>query len=46
VTVLAVTGLAKEAKLAGVAGVVAVAGGGDARRPDGKLNALHGDLRG
>jgi hopanoid-associated phosphorylase len=46
VTVLAVTGLAKEAKLAGVAGVVAVAGGGDADGLMAKLNALHGDLRG
>jgi len=46
VTVLAVTGLAKEAKLAGVAGVVAVAGGGDAGGLMAKLDALHGDLRG
>jgi hopanoid-associated phosphorylase len=46
VTVLAITGLAKEAKLAGVAGVVAVAGGGDADGLMAKLNALHGDLRG
>ncbi|HKU64689.1 MAG TPA: hypothetical protein VJQ06_06500 [Rhizomicrobium sp.] len=45
-TILAVTGLAKEAKLAGVAGVVAVAGGGDAKSLMAKLNALHGDLRG
>ncbi|HKX64180.1 MAG TPA: hypothetical protein VJM78_02650 [Rhizomicrobium sp.] len=45
-TILAVTGLAKEAKLAGVAGVVAVAGGGDADGLMAKLNALHGDLRG
>jgi len=46
VTILAVTGLAKEAKLVGVAGVVAVAGGGDADGLMAKLNALHGDLRG
>jgi len=46
VTVLAVTGLAKEAKLVGVAGVVAVAGGGDAGGLMAKLDALHGDLRG
>jgi hopanoid-associated phosphorylase len=46
VTILAVTGLAKEAKLAGVAGVVAVAGGGDSDGLMAKLNALHGDLRG
>ena len=45
-TVLAVTGLAKEAKIVGVAGVVAVAGGGDGDRLEAKLNALHGDLRG
>jgi adenosylhomocysteine nucleosidase len=45
VTVLAVTGLAKEARIVGVAGVVAVAGGGDASLAD-KLNALHGDIRG
>jgi len=46
VTILAVTGLAKEAKLAGVAGVVAVAGGGDADGLMAKLNALHGDIHG
>jgi len=46
VTVLAVTGLAKEAKLVGVAGVVAVAGGGDGDRLAAKLDALHCDLRG
>ena len=45
-TVLAVTGLAKEAKLVGIAGVVAVAGGGDAGGLMAKLDALHGDLRG
>lgn len=45
-TILAVTGLAKEAKLVGVAGVVAVAGGGDGERLAAKLEALHGDLRG
>jgi adenosylhomocysteine nucleosidase len=45
VTVLAVTGLAKEAEIVGVADVVAVAGGGDASLAD-KLNALHGDIRG
>jgi adenosylhomocysteine nucleosidase len=46
VTILAVTGMAKEAKLAGVAGVVAVVGGGDSGGLMAKLNALHGDLRG
>jgi hopanoid-associated phosphorylase len=46
VTILAVTGLAKEAKIVGVAGVVAVAGGGDGDGLAAKLNALHGDIRG
>ncbi|HET7086671.1 MAG TPA: hypothetical protein VFI23_18030 [Rhizomicrobium sp.] len=45
-TILAVTGLAKEAKIVGTAGVVAVAGGGDANDLMAKLNALHGDIRG
>lgn len=45
-TVLAVTGLAKEAKIVGIAGVVAVAGGGDSASLEEKLNALHGDIRG
>jgi hopanoid-associated phosphorylase len=45
-TILAVTGLAKEAEIAGVAGVVAVAGGGDAASLADKLNSLHGDIRG
>src|SRR5579872_7341333 len=45
-TVLAVTGLSKEAEMAGVAGVVAVAGGGDADGLAAKLNALHGDISG
>jgi hopanoid-associated phosphorylase len=45
-TILAVTGLAKEAKIAGIAGVVAVVGGGDADGLMAKLNALHGDIRG
>jgi hopanoid-associated phosphorylase len=46
VTILAVTGLAKEAEIVGVADVVAVAGGGDAVSLADKLNALHGDIRG
>jgi hopanoid-associated phosphorylase len=46
VTVLAVTGLAKEARIVGVAGVVAVAGGGNSESLAAKLNALHGDIRG
>lgn len=45
-TVLAVTGLAKEAKIVGTYGVVAVAGGGDGDGLAAKLNALHGDIRG
>ena len=45
-TILAVTGLAKEAEIVGVADVVAVAGGGEAVSLAGKLNALHGDIRG
>ena len=44
-TILAVTGLTKEAEIVGVADVVAVAGGGDASLAD-KLKALHGDIRG
>jgi len=46
VTILAVTGLAKEARVVGVAGVVAVAGGGDGDGLAAKLGALHGDIRG
>ncbi len=45
-TIIAVTGLAKEAKIVGIAGVVAVAGGGDGDGLAAKLNALHGDIRG
>ena len=45
-TILAVTGLAKEAKIVGTAGVIAVAGGGDADGLMAKLKALHGDIRG
>src|SRR4051812_9147126 len=45
-TILAVTGLAKEANIAGIAGVIAVAGGGDSVSLEAKLNALHGDIRG
>jgi adenosylhomocysteine nucleosidase len=46
VTILAVTGLSKEAEIVGVAGVIAVAGGGDADGLAAKLKALHGDIRG
>jgi adenosylhomocysteine nucleosidase len=45
-TILAVTGLSKEAKIAGIAGVIAVAGGGDSVNLEAKLNALHGDICG
>jgi adenosylhomocysteine nucleosidase len=45
-TILAVTGLKREAEIAGGAGVVAVAGGGDAAGLAAKLEALHGDIRG
>jgi hopanoid-associated phosphorylase len=46
VTILAVTGLTREAKIIGGEGVIAVAGGGDAGSLAGKLAALHGDIRG
>jgi adenosylhomocysteine nucleosidase len=46
VTILAVTGLMREAELAGTDGVVAVAGGGDAAGLMAKLEALHGDITG
>jgi hopanoid-associated phosphorylase len=45
-TILAVTGLKKEARIVGAADVVAVAGGGDSAGLAEKLNALHGDIRG
>lgn len=45
-TVLAVTGLKREAEIAGGVGVVAVAGGGDAKSLSQKLDALHGDIKG
>ena len=45
-TILAVTGMKKEAEIVGTAGVVAVAGGGDGNGLAAKLNALHGDIRG
>jgi len=46
VTILAVTGLTREAEIAGTDGVVAVAGGGDAAGLARKLEALHGDITG
>ncbi len=45
-TIIAVTGLAKEARIVGVADVVTVAGGGDSDGLAKKLDALHGDLQG
>lgn len=45
-TIIAVTGLAKEAGIVGTAGVIAVTGGGDGDGLTAKLNALHGDIRG
>lgn len=45
-TIIAVTGLTKEAKIVGVTDVVAVAGGGDGDGLAQKLDALHGDLKG
>ena len=44
--ILAVTGLTREAQIAGTDGVVAVAGGGDAAGLMQKLEALHGDITG
>ena len=45
-TILAVTGLKREAEIVGGKGVVAVTGGGDAASLQGKLDALHGDIKG
>ena len=45
-TVIAVTGLVKEAEIVGTSGVVAVAGGGNGELLAQKLDALHGDIRG
>lgn len=45
-TVLAVTGLKKEAQIVGVSGVIVVAGGGNGALLAQKLGALHGDIRG
>jgi hopanoid-associated phosphorylase len=46
VTILAVTGLRREAEIAGGPGVVAVAGGGASQSLAEKLDALHGDIKG
>jgi hopanoid-associated phosphorylase len=45
-TILAVTGLKKEAEIVGTAGVIVVVGGGDGDGLAAKLNALHGDIKG
>ena len=45
-TILAVCGLKREAEIAGLPGVVAVAGGGDSAGLARKLDALHGDITG
>ena len=45
-TILAVTGLTREAEIAGTTGVIAVAGGGDGAGLAKKLEALHGDITG
>ena len=45
-TILAVTGLVREAETVGTDGVIAVAGGGDGDGLASKLDALHGDIRG
>jgi adenosylhomocysteine nucleosidase len=45
-TILAVTGMIKEAGIIGTAGVVVVVGGGDGAGLTSKLDALHGDIGG
>jgi hopanoid-associated phosphorylase len=45
-TILAVTGLKREAEIVGGPGVVAVTGGGDVKSLAEKLDALHGDIKG
>jgi len=45
-SILAVCGLKREGEIAGVRGVVAVAGGGDVAGLTRKLEALHGDIAG
>jgi adenosylhomocysteine nucleosidase len=46
VTILAITGMIKEAGIIGTAGVVVVVGGGDGDGLAQKLDALHGDIGG
>ena len=45
-TILAVTGMIKEAGIIGTAGVVVVVGGGDGEGLASKLDSLHGDIGG
>ena len=45
-TIIAVTGLTREAEIVGGDSVIAVAGGGDAKSLAAKLDALHGDIIG
>ena len=45
-TIIAVTGMTKEAEIVGGDSVIAVAGGGDAKGLAAKLDALHGDITG
>jgi hopanoid-associated phosphorylase len=45
-TILAVTGMTREAGIIGTAGVVVVVGGGDGAGLAAKLDALHGDIQG
>ena len=45
-TILAVTGMKKEAEIIGTSGVVVVVGGGDSDGLAQKLDALHGDIQG
>src|ERR1700761_6688779 len=45
-TILAVTGMTKEAGIIGTAGVIVVVGGGDGDGLAQKLDALHGDIGG
>ena len=45
-TILAVTGLTREAKIAGGIGVIAISGGGDAKALTERLDALQDDITG
>jgi adenosylhomocysteine nucleosidase len=46
VTVIAVTGMTKEAEIVGTGGVIAVVGGGNTKALAARLEALHGDISG